>query len=76
MSGAAACPVGVSLIGPAGADLRVASLAVALQSELGVPGAACAQRLARDEHRPAGDLPLAELGEHVVDVVEADAPRS
>jgi aspartyl-tRNA(Asn)/glutamyl-tRNA(Gln) amidotransferase subunit A len=30
-------PVGVSLVGPAGADLRVASLAIALQAELGVP---------------------------------------
>jgi hypothetical protein len=29
--------VGVSLIGPAGTDLHVASLAAALQSELGVP---------------------------------------
>ena len=35
--GRSGLPVGVSLIGPAGADLRVASLAVALQSELGVP---------------------------------------
>ena len=30
-------PVGVSLVGPAGADLRVASFAMALQRELGVP---------------------------------------
>ena len=35
--GRSGLPVGVSLIGPAGADLRVASFAVALQSELGVP---------------------------------------
>jgi len=35
--GRSGLPVGVSLVGPAGADLRVASFAVALQSELGVP---------------------------------------
>jgi Asp-tRNA(Asn)/Glu-tRNA(Gln) amidotransferase A subunit family amidase len=35
--GRSGLPVGVSLIGPAGADLRVASLATALQVELGVP---------------------------------------
>jgi aspartyl-tRNA(Asn)/glutamyl-tRNA(Gln) amidotransferase subunit A len=35
--GRSGLPVGVSLIGPAGADLRVTSFAVALQRELGVP---------------------------------------
>ena len=35
--GRSGLPVGVSLVGPAGADLRVASLAIALQGELGVP---------------------------------------
>jgi aspartyl-tRNA(Asn)/glutamyl-tRNA(Gln) amidotransferase subunit A len=35
--GRSGLPVGVSLVGPAGADLRVASLAVVLQDELGVP---------------------------------------
>jgi aspartyl-tRNA(Asn)/glutamyl-tRNA(Gln) amidotransferase subunit A len=35
--GRSGLPVGVSLVGPAGADLRVAALAAALQGELGVP---------------------------------------
>ena len=35
--GRSGLPVGVSLVGPAGADLHVASLAIAVQGELGVP---------------------------------------